>query len=100
MSSRCSRILPGPRKYRWKAPQSTSAVGVEVAAVAEAAVAARGRERAFAPVSRRSDQVINNAKLLAYANRTDPALVESLWTVMLKWFELYEDRLIEQKRPE
>jgi isochorismate pyruvate lyase len=66
----------------------------------EAAVAARGRERAFAPVSRRSDQVINNAKLLAYANRTDPALVESLWTVMLKWFELYEDRLIEQKRPE
>ena len=65
----------------------------------EAAVAARGRERLFAPVSSKGDQLINNAKLLAYANRADPALVESLWTVMLKWFELYEDRLVARKRP-
>ncbi|MBM3521080.1 MAG: chorismate mutase [Alphaproteobacteria bacterium] len=65
----------------------------------EALIDARERERSFSPASSRGDQIISNAKLLAYANRADPALVESLWTVMLKWFVLYEDRLVAQRRP-
>ena len=58
----------------------------------EKAVVVKKRDGLPARDDARIAQVLDHIRVLARADKVDPALTEAMWTEMVEWFVAYEER--------
>lgn len=61
----------------------------------EKAIKVKKRDGLPARDPARIGQVIEHVRVLARANKVDPALVETMWTEMVEWFVAYEQSALD-----